>query len=82
MSEKKPTKAQLRVLEAMRDGRAIHWSGGLRPYAWLAGGRMETVNVMTVLAMRRAGWISGTETRVQSIRYTLTESGRAALGKD
>lgn len=74
---KKPTEAQRRVLEAMLDGRTLHWLGGLTPTSWLSDPQ-ETARVHTVLALEYAGWIKR-EGEHARFKFTLTPLGLSAL---
>jgi hypothetical protein len=76
----RPTAAQRKVLEAMRDGRVLHWMGGLYPRAFLSAGQ-ATVRTDTVLAMDKAGWVKR-EGEFGKYLYALTDLGRAALRRE
>jgi hypothetical protein len=87
---KKPSKAQLKVLKAMRDGQTLVYA------TWVTGshwgithpqGFNSYVNRKTVSALRDGGWIQAAgapkqiniSTRRQE--WALTDAGRAALRK-
>lgn len=79
---KKPTAAQRKVLEAMRDGEKLLYRFPIRmnrPPRWWLGN--HTLQVATAHALNVAGWVALQDPRkhVNAHEYTLTDVGRAAL---
>jgi hypothetical protein len=77
----RPSEAQAKVLEAMRDGHVLMHVHGIRRTYWSWGDAEQKRPLKSVIeAANRAGWIThGEKTNAFCRAYTLTPLGLAAL---
>lgn len=76
----KLTKAQIRLLEALRDGDVLHRIGGSDPSLFLRS-TMKSINWSTCSILEHAGLIEPFKGASHSLDpdYRITPTGRAAL---
>jgi hypothetical protein len=77
-SMNRPTAAQRKVLEAMRDGAVV---SGDPPLVKMRNGMAWRVKPATVAVLKKAGWITLGGTLGRSW-YEITDLGRAALRRE
>lgn len=77
---RKPTQAQRRVLEAMRDGTVLV-RGYVNHIQWYLQGSGASVNANTADALRYHGWIVTDDNAKVHRHYTLTPLGLSTLGE-